>query len=59
MRSVSTYTDDYESALELYYSAAVSPWRNVSPSIQYITNPGGVRGVSGAVVLGIRVQMIF
>lgn len=55
-RAASTYRDDYESALELYYSAAVAPWLAVSPSIQYITNPGGN---PSAVVLGVRVQMLF
>ena len=48
-----------ESVMELYYSAAVAPWLNVSPSLQYICNPGGVSGVKDAFVLGIRVQMAF
>ncbi len=54
-----TYTDDYENALELYYSARVTPWLNISPSIQYIANPGGSQAVSDAVVLGVRAQMTF
>jgi len=54
-----TYTDDYENALELYYNAQVAGWLNISPSIQYITNPGGNKAVSDAVVLGVRVQMTF
>lgn len=54
-----TYTDDYESALELYYSAAVTPWLNISPSIQYIANPGGGSTTSDAVVLGVRAQVSF
>lgn len=54
-----TYTEDYESALEVYYNAQVTPWLNISPSIQYIANPNGNRAVSDAVILGIRVQMIF
>ena len=54
-----TYTDDYENALELYYSAALTPWLNISPSIQYITNPGGADGASDAVVFGVRMQMRF
>ncbi|MHC4158503.1 MAG: carbohydrate porin [Planctomycetota bacterium] len=54
-----TYTEDYENALELYYSAQVTPWLAVSPSIQYITNPGGNKTTSDAVVLGMRVQMTF
>jgi porin len=54
-----TYTDDYESVLEVYYNAKMTPWLAVSPSIQYIANPGGAEGVSDAVVLGMRVQMSF
>lgn len=54
-----TYTDDYESALELYYSAQLTPWLAVSPSIQYVANPGGDKNISDAVVLGVRTQMSF
>jgi porin len=54
-----TYTDDYESVLELYYNARITPWLNISPSIQYIANPGGSSAVSDAVVLGVRAQMLF
>jgi len=54
-----TYTDDYESAFELYYSAAVSPWFHISPNIQYVTNPGGDKTIDDAVVLGLRVRVIF
>ena len=58
-KAASTYRDDYESVLELYYSAAITPWLAVSPSIQYITNPGGNPSASDAVVLGVRIQMLF
>ncbi|MFB0553281.1 MAG: carbohydrate porin [Phycisphaerae bacterium] len=57
-----TYTDDYESAVELYYSAQITQWLAVSPSVQYITNPSNpdnTETAGDAVVLGIRVQMIF
>ena len=54
-----TYTDDYESAVELYYNAQVTSWLNVSPNVQYIANPGGSQALSDAVVLGVRVQMRF
>lgn len=58
-RASVTYTEDYESALELYYNALVTPWVNISPSVQYITNPGGNETVSDAVVLGVRAQIMF
>jgi porin len=53
------YSDDHESVLEIYYNATLTPWLNISPSVQYISNPGGNRTVSDAVVLGLRLQMIF
>ncbi|MHC4659380.1 MAG: carbohydrate porin [Planctomycetota bacterium] len=55
----SDYVDDYETACELYYSAQITPWMSVSPSIQYIANPGGNEITSDAVVLGVRLQMRF
>lgn len=58
-KASSTYTDDYEGAFELYYNAAISPSLNISPSIQFIANPGGNKNVSDAVVIGARIQMAF
>lgn len=55
----STYTDDHENALEFYYNTQVRPWLSLSPSIQYIGNPGGDKTVSDAVVLGLRAQLTF
>lgn len=54
-----TFTQDYESVFELYYNVLVRPWVNVSPSIQYVTNPGGNRTVSDAVMVALRAQMMF
>jgi len=54
-----TFTDDYENAIELYYNVQVSGGLNISPSVQYITNPGGNDAVSDAVVLGLRAQINF
>lgn len=53
------YTEDYESPIEVYYNAQVTPWLNISPSVQYIANPNGDKTVSDSVVFGIRAQMIF
>jgi porin len=58
-RASLTYTEDYESALELYYGAQLTPWMNMSPSIQYIANPGGNKASSDALVVGLRAQMAF
>ncbi len=54
-----TYTEDYETAMELYYSAAVTPWLNISPSIQFVKNPGGNKSAGDAVVIGARALMTF
>jgi len=53
------YTENHESALEVYYNARITPWLSLSPSIQYIGNPGGDKTVSDAVVLGLRAQLTF
>jgi len=53
------YIEDYESVLEVYYNAQVTPWLSLSPSIQYVANPGGGKNAKDAVVIGLRAQMIF
>ncbi len=53
------FTADHETAMEVYYNAAITPWLSVSPSLQYIFNPGGDKTVDDAVALGLRVQMAF
>ncbi|MHC4693080.1 MAG: carbohydrate porin [Planctomycetota bacterium] len=54
-----TYKDDYESVVELYYNAQITPWLNISPNIQYVTNPGGSGTGRDAFILGARAQMSF
>jgi porin len=54
-----TYSDDYENAVELYYNTKVNEMFNVSPAVQYITNPGGNSSSKDAFVAGVRVQVIF
>lgn len=57
-----TYTEDNERVFEIYYSAQITPWMAVSPNIQYITNPSSpdnAKPAGDAMVLGLRLQMIF
>jgi porin len=54
-----TYTEDYESVIELYYNIRINRFINLSPDIQYVINPGSAAGVSDAMVLGMRMQMLF
>ncbi len=49
----------HESVMEVYYNAQLTPWLSVSPSIQYIFNPGGLAGVNDAVIVGLRAQISF
>ena len=53
------YIDDYETVCELYYNAQITSRLAISPSIQYIANPGGDGTASDVVVLGVRAQISF
>ena len=50
---------DNEEVLEVYYNAQITPWLNLSPSIQYISDPGGTNDAKDAVVFGLRAQITF
>ena len=54
-----TYTEDYESVTELYYNTQLTQWMSITPSVQYVTNPGGNRSISDAVVAGVRALITF
>ena len=53
------FTSSQETAMELYYNARITPWLNVSPSVQYIFSPGGDHDVNDAVVVGLGVKIAF
>lgn len=50
---------DRETVYEWYYKFYVTPWLNISPDLQVITNPGGDKDARDAIVGGIRLQVIF
>ena len=52
------FSAEHETVMEMYYKAALTPWVSLSPSVQYVFNPGGDSG-DDAVVLGLRVQIAF
>jgi porin len=54
-----TFPGGSESVLESYYSVQIAPWVTVSPSIQYLANPGGSSTVADAIVVGVRAQIAF
>ena len=57
--AASSYPEDCESALEVYYNAQVTPWFNLSPNLQYVAKPGGSNTTKDAVVFGLRAQVTF
>jgi porin len=50
---------DRETVYEWYYKYFVTPWFNISPDVQVITNPGGGKDARDAVVAGFRLQVLF
>ncbi|MDP6636870.1 MAG: carbohydrate porin [Phycisphaerae bacterium] len=48
-----------ESVIEAYYNIRIAPWLNITPSVQYISNPGGSASTDNAAVLGLRMQISF
>ena len=56
---VTDFTKDYESVVEVYYNARITDQFNLTPSLQYVSNPGGVSDVSDAVIFAIRAQVSF
>ncbi|MBN2456591.1 MAG: carbohydrate porin [Sedimentisphaerales bacterium] len=60
-RAASDYPADYESVLEAYYNAQITPWFVFGPNIQYVANPTSGQGCTSkdAVVFGVRAQVTF
>ncbi len=53
------YTEHAETAYEVYYSATINDSMTLSPTLQYIVDPGGTDGGSDAVVFGLRAVIAF
>jgi carbohydrate-selective porin OprB len=53
-----TYPKDHESVFEAYYSMVITNWMTLSPSVQYIKNPGGT-DTPDATIIGLRAQVTF
>ncbi|MBX2851074.1 MAG: carbohydrate porin [Phycisphaeraceae bacterium] len=52
------FTDEAETAVELFYKAQITPWLSLKPDLQYIANPGGV-GLDDAWVTTLRLELVF
>ncbi len=57
--SSSPFTEDFESVLEAYYAWKAAGWMTITPSIQYVANPGGMGESKDAVVAGLRTVITF
>jgi porin len=58
-RSGSPFTENSERVLEVYYSLKAAGWMTISPSVQYVTDPGGTDESKDAVVAGVRTVITF
>jgi porin len=52
------FTDDRETAIELFYKLQITPYLSIKPDLQYIINPGGT-GVNDALVGTLRSEIVF
>jgi len=50
---------DRETVYELYYSIKVTPWCEIAPDVQVVTNPGGGKDARDALIGGVRVKIVF
>ncbi len=48
-----------ETGYELYYRIQVAPWLQITPDLQYITNPGALTSNDDAFVMGLRARLTF
>jgi len=53
------FTLPHETVLELYYSAKITPWFSLDPSIQVIANPGGDQTIPDSFIVGLRSLIAF
>lgn len=50
---------DAETNIELTYRMPIAPWLTLQPDVQYVIDPGGIRGRRDAVVIGVRTEIGF
>ena len=46
-----------ETAVEVFYKAAITPWLSIQPDLQYIASPSGI--YRDALAVGLRFQVTF
>ena len=50
---------DRETVYEMYYTIEVTPWLQITPDIQVVTNPGGLKDGRDCLVGGLRMRILF
>jgi len=46
-----------ETAVEVSYSAQLTPWLRLQPNMQYVNNPGFDKALDDALVIGVRIEL--
>ncbi|HVE41730.1 MAG TPA: carbohydrate porin [Planctomycetota bacterium] len=49
----------HETVFEATYKIALAPWWSLQPDVQYVVHPGGSTATPNAVVLGVRIDLLF
>jgi hypothetical protein len=49
----------HETVVELTYKIAIARWWSLQPDVQYIVHPGGSTATPNAVVVGLRIDLLF
>jgi len=49
----------HETVLELTYKVTLTPWWSLQPDLQYVVHPGGSTTLPNAVVVGLRLDLLF
>ncbi|MDP2195029.1 MAG: carbohydrate porin [Rhodocyclaceae bacterium] len=56
-RDAGSVTTRHETAVELTYRAALTPWLSVQPNLQWVRHPGGVADAPTARLAGFRLEI--
>jgi len=48
-----------EYVAEIFYGAALAPWIELRPNIQYVRHPGGTSQYTDDVIVGLKLSMNF
>jgi len=49
----------HETVFEAPYKITLTPWWSLQPDVQYVLHPGGSTEIPNALVLGLRIDLLF